>query len=98
MNDNFNDDNTEINLDDFSITSQYHYDNFDHLYLLSSDNDYTEDFMIHTDLIPTADSIYISVEVQEKVKYGFKFSGCNILNNVGYLMKKTNITSKVSDT
>ena len=38
----------------------------------------------------------ILVELQEKVKYGFKFSGCNILNNVGYLMTSNQYDIKVS--
>ena len=42
LNDNFNDENLEINLDGFSVTSQHHYVTFDYLNLLSRDNDDTE--------------------------------------------------------
>ena len=44
--------------------------------------------MIPNDFIPTTHSGYISLEVQEGFKYGFNFSVCNILNNVGYLMTR----------
>ena len=42
LNDNFNDDNPEINLDYFAVTSQYHYVTFGDLELLSHDNDDAE--------------------------------------------------------
>ena len=37
----------------------------------------------------------IEVEVQEKVKYGFNFSGCSILNNVVYLITRNQYYIKV---
>ena len=83
MNENFNDEDIKINLDDFAVTGQDHYLTFDDLYFLSRDNDDTQEFIISTDFIRTTNSEYISVKVQEKFKYGFKFSGCNILNNFG---------------
>ena len=79
MNKNFNDDNPEINLGNFSVTSQDNYTTFDDLYFLSRDNDDTEEFIISTDFTQTTNSGDIAVKVQEKVKNGFKFSGCNIL-------------------
>ena len=88
LNGNFNDNDPETNLDDFSVTSQYNYATLDYSDLLSHDNDYTEEFIISTDLIPITNSGDISYKVQEKVKYGFKFSGCNILNNVISLMTR----------
>ena len=88
MNDNFSGDNPKINLNDFSVTSQDHYVTFNYLYLLSRDNDNTENFIIPSDFIPTENSVNISFESQEKVKYGFKFSGCKVLNNVGSLMTR----------
>ena len=36
----------------------------------------------------TTNSVDIAVEVQEKVKYEFKFSGCNIFNNIRSLMTR----------
>ena len=53
--------------------------------MLSRDNNDAREFIIPTNFTPTTNSGDIEVEVQEKVKYGFKFSGCNILNNVGSL-------------
>ena len=53
--------------------------------MLSRDNDDTEELIISNNFIPTKNSGYIAFEVQEKFKYGFKFSGCNILNDFGYL-------------
>ena len=85
---NFNDDNTNINLNDFSVTSQDNFVTFDDLYILSHDNDDIEEFTIPTDFTPTTNSGNIEVELQEKVKDGFKFSACNILNNVGSLMTR----------
>ena len=41
LNDNFNDQYPEINLNDFSVTSQDHYVTFEDLYVLSLDNDDT---------------------------------------------------------
>ena len=82
MNDKLNYDDPEINISDFSITSQYHYVTFDDLYLSSRDNDGTEEFIFPTDFIPTTNSGDIAVKVKEKIKCRFKFSGCNILNNV----------------
>jgi predicted GIY-YIG superfamily endonuclease len=45
---------------------------------------------IATDFIPTTNAGEIALKVEEKVKYGFKFSGCNILNNVGSLLTRSN--------
>ena len=88
MNENFNDDDTDINLDDFAVTSQDRYVTFDDLDLLSRDIDDTEEFIIPTNFITTTNSGDIAVKVQEKFKYGFKFSSCNILNNVGSLIMR----------
>ena len=61
FNDNFNDDDPKINLDDFSVTSQYHYVTFNDLDFLSRDNNNTKEFIIPTDFIPTTNSGYIAV-------------------------------------
>ena len=50
--------------------------------------------IIPTNYIPTINSGNIAVEVEEKVKYGFKFSRSNILNNVGSLLSRKNILFK----
>ena len=86
LNDNFNDDDPEINIDDFSVTSQDHSINLSYLNFLPRDNDHTEYFIIPTYFIPTTNSGDIALKVQEKVKYGFKFSSYNISNNFGSLM------------
>ena len=96
MNESFNDNYTKIKIDYFSVTSQYHCVTFDDLYLLSRDNYDVEEFMIPNDFIPTTHSGYISLEVQEGFKYGFNFSVCNILNNVGYLMTRNQYDIKGS--
>ena len=88
LNEKFNDDNPEIKLNDFSVIIQYHYVNFDDLNLFSRDNYDTEEFIIPSDFIPTPNSGDVAVEVQDKFKYGFKTSTCNILNNVVYLMTR----------
>ena len=95
MNDNLNYDNTEINLDDFSVTSQDHFFTFDDSDLLSRDNHDTEDFIIPNDLIKTKNSGYIAFKVQEKVKYEFNFPNFNVLNNVGYLFTRNQYDIKV---
>ena len=77
MNKNFSDDNTEINNDDFAVTSQDHFSTFDYLDVLLRDNDDTEELIIRTDFIPTKYSGDIAAEVKEKFRYGFKFSGGN---------------------
>ena len=56
FNENFNDDDPEININDFSVTSQNHYVILGYLYLLSLYNDDTEEFIIPTDFIPTTKS------------------------------------------
>ena len=88
MNDNFNDDEPEININDFDVTSQYHYITFNDLCLLLHYNDDTEKFIIPTDFISITNSRDIAVKVQEKIKYRFKFSGFNILDHVGSLMTR----------
>ena len=45
LNENFNDDDPEINLNDFSVTSQDRYVSFDHLDFLLRDNDDTEELI-----------------------------------------------------
>ena len=93
---NSNDEDPEINLNDFSVTSQDYYVTFDDLDFLSRDNYDTEEFIIPADFITTTNSGDIAVKVQEKVKYGFKFSGCNILNNDGSLMTRNQYYTKGS--
>ena len=56
--------------------------------LLRSRKDGEEENDIIPDFIPTSSAGEIAVEVEEKVKYGFKFSGCNILNNAGSLLTR----------
>ena len=73
MNNNFNYDDSEINIGNFSVKSQDIYVNFDYLYLLSRDNDDTEELIIPADFIPTTKPGDMAVKVQEKVKYAFKF-------------------------
>ena len=41
------------------------------------------------DFFPTTNAGELCVEVEEKVGYGFKFSGCNILNNAGSLLSRS---------
>ena len=82
LNDNSNDDYPEINLGDFDVKIQYQYVTFDEIDFLSCDNDDAQDFIIPNDFIPTTNSGDIAVEAQEQIKYGFKFLGCNIFNNV----------------
>ena len=54
------------------------------------------DFIIPTDYIPTTEAGDIPLEVDEKIKYGFRFSGSNILNNVGSLLTRTNFDMRKS--
>ena len=75
---------------------QDHYVTSNGLYLLSRDNDDTEELIIPTNFIPTKNSGYIAFEVQLKVKYGLKFSGCNILNDFGYLITRNQYDIKGS--
>ena len=96
MNFKFNDNDLEINIGGFSVRSKYHSSTLDYLDLLSRDIYDTEELIISTDYITTTNSGDISVGVQEKVKYGFKFSVCNILNNVGYLMTRNKYDIKCS--
>ena len=46
-------------------------------------------FVLPTQFIPTTNTGEVPIEVVEKVRYGFKFSGCNILNNVGSLLTRS---------
>ena len=66
MNENLKDDNPEINLDGFAVTSQYYYFTFNDLYFLSRDNYDAEDFIIPTDFTTKTNSGDIEVKVQEK--------------------------------
>ena len=50
--------------------------------------------IIPTNYTSITNSGDIAVEVEEKVKYGFKFSGSNILNNVGSLLTRKIILFK----
>ena len=43
-----------------------------------------------THFIPTTDASNLALEVEEKVNYGFKFAGCNILNGVGSVLSRSN--------
>ena len=52
MNDEFNDDDPEINIDGFSITREDHYVNFDGLNLLSSYNNDTKELVFPNNFIP----------------------------------------------
>ena len=88
LNDNFNDEDPKINLDDFSVISQDNYVTLNDLYFLPNDNNDTEELIISTYFIPTTNLGDISVELQEKFKYGFMFSGCKILNNFLSLMTR----------
>ena len=63
LNEKLNDDHPEINLDDFSITSQYNYVTFNALYFLSRDNDDTQEFVIPNDFTPTTNTGDIAVEL-----------------------------------
>ena len=60
----------------------------DETVLLRSREEGEEENDIIPDFIPTSSAGEIAVEVEEKVKYGFKFSGCNILNNAGSLLTR----------
>ena len=92
--------NEEINLDNFVITSNDHEINVDDLDMLldldNSDTDEDDDTFIHSEFIPTTNAGEVPTQVIEKVKYGFKFSGCNILNNVGALMTRNHYDIKGS--
>ena len=60
--------------------------------LMNRNNDEIEDdeyFIPTREFIPTTNSGEVATEVAEKVKYGFKFSGCNILNHVGPLLTQS---------
>jgi predicted GIY-YIG superfamily endonuclease len=59
--------------------------------LMMNDNRMHEDeeMVIPTDFIPTTNAGEIAIEVEEKVRYGFKFSGSNMLNNVGSLLTRS---------
>ena len=61
--DNFNDEDPEINLNGFSVTSQDHYVTFDDLYFLSRDDDDTGELIIPTYFIPTTKSEDIAVKL-----------------------------------
>ena len=54
------------------------------------------EFFSPSDFIPTTNTGEIPTEVEEKVRYGFKFSGCNILNNVGSLLTRSHYDIKSS--
>ena len=56
LNENFNYDYLEININDFSVTSQHNYVTFDYLYLLSRDNDDTEEVITPIDFIKSENS------------------------------------------
>jgi hypothetical protein len=67
--------------------------------LLINDNDENiadnTEMVIPTDFIPTTNSGEKPIEVEEKVHYGFKFSGSNILNNAGSLLtRKEHVIAK----
>ena len=66
--------------------------------LLMRDNINTnqEDIDFEDNFIPTTNAGEIPLEVEEKVKYGFKFTGCNILNNVGSLLTRSSYDIKKS--
>ena len=53
---------------------------------ISEDED---EMIIPTEFIPTTDAGVLTLEVEEKVQYGFKFAGSNILNNVGSLLSRS---------
>ena len=61
--------------------------------LMNRNNDEIEEdgeFFIPTqEFISSTNSGEVATEVVEKMKYGFKFSGCNILNHVGSLLTQS---------
>eukprot|EP00957_Ditylum_brightwellii_P094320 7181373-Ditylum_brightwellii.AAC.1 len=52
---------------------------------LDDDKEGNDSLDLH-DLFITTDTGDITFEVNEQTAYGFKFSGCNILNNAGSLL------------
>ena len=61
--------------------------------ILNNNND---DDSVTSFFIPTTNSGDVAVEVSEKVKYGFSFSGSNILNNAGALLTRSTYDIKKS--
>ena len=57
-------------------------------YDLENNDDEIDNFIMPSNLIQTTNTGDVPIEVNEKVKYGFKFSGCNILNNIGSLLSR----------
>ena len=66
----------------------------DTLLLSDNNNENENEFLSPVDFMPTTNSGEIATEVQEKVNYGFKFSGCNILNSVGSLLTRSTYDMK----
>jgi predicted GIY-YIG superfamily endonuclease len=97
----FTDDNEEIrdgddvidgvNLENYVTMSEEHEYLVDDTHLLQNneDNNGDQESVTFTDFIPTTNAGEIAVAVEEKTKYGFKFAGSNILNNVGSLLARS---------
>ena len=63
----------------------------------NDDDDINEnEFVIPTDFIPTTNAGELALEVDEKVRYGFKFAGSNILNNAGSCLTRHSYDMKRS--
>ena len=56
--------------------------------LRCDDTTTVEEMVSPIDFIPTTNAGEMPIEVEEKVNYGFKFSGSNILNNAGTLLTR----------
>ena len=84
-------DEINLNADDlenYVTRSDDHEYLVDDTVLLRSREEDEEENDIIPDFIPTSSVGEIAIEVEEKIKYGFKFSGCNILNNAGSLLTR----------
>ena len=86
---------TEEDIENYVTVSEEHNLLVDDSELLNADLS-EEDENNDVDFIPTTNAGEVALQIDEKVNYGFKFSGSNILNNAGALLTRKSTTIEKS--